>query len=407
MLALAAIGAFPLSVSAAEPPANTAFATAGVIRGNTGALNTRLADVVPDPASPEALPELWWKWTADRSGRVSLDTLPQTPRPVALATTKLAAWPEPTYDVPDGWPAGEVVLFRSGKQWNGGFSGGTTISTFRPPPAPLTLTVFAGDSADTLVEKARFTFPRLPSVISGKPDAYSFFAEEGANYSFRVAEEAGASGISSLSFLFTPTPANDQFADRLPLSGVEASAVGSTYAASLKNGQPLAGPGAVNRAVWWTWTPPVAGNLSLMLNATNMVLGAFRGNSLENLELIGSTGSDLAVAARPGEPIQFAVDSLGNDGGFDYTLLLRLDPLPPTLDARQSRRLGDGSFQLRAEQLRGREVVLFASPDLFSWMTVWRGTVNGDGVTFRDLDATNSAQVFYSIRLTPPAAQTP
>jgi hypothetical protein len=418
ILALAAFFLLSLPLAAAESPANTSFTNATVLGGSyfelIAAPKTNELGVV-DASVPA---EYWWKWTAPKSGRVSLRAKTQTPYDALASKTLVSAWPEPTYDATNGWPSDSVVTLRSSSIFDLFFSerhvgGGTQIWLNVPPEG--TLSIFEGVDSSSFNPVSEWSLPLEKSYFgAGDVEATSFFVQKGLTYSIRALI---GSKPQSVTILFTPTPTNDQFATRSILTGVEAAAEGNNFAGTLKANQPLASDDAAGRTVWWTWTPPTAGNLSVKFTGDKMVLGVFRGDSIGSLERImsltppepdpwaqapnGVGEPRTLIPVQAGVPLQFAIDSAGSGSGFDYSVKLSLEFLPPAIDAGRSHRLDDGSFLLRAQQLRGRDVALYSSTDLVNWKAIWRGIVNGDEVSFQDLDAKWSEQTFYSIRLTP------
>ncbi len=395
--ALAASALVSISLVAAEPPTNTNFAHAAVLIGDYHEVTARLGDVVVDPEEEIAERELWWKWTAPGSGRISLGNAPQAARPENRAETIREAWPEPSYDHPQGVSSNAVVEVRN-SVWvgPGNTTGGNTSIVFHPPPPTWFFSIYAVDGEGSLAEIDEFIWNSIQGFSDG-PLTDSFAVTEGKTYAIRLVSYGGALPFSAR---FHSAPANDGFANRTSMRGVETEASGSTFGASTEPGE-----WADGRTVWWSWNPPANGVLAASVTGQRMWLDAFTGDSMGALTNLGASDKALELPVRLDVPIHFRVQGDYDDLGHDYTLKLRLDPLPPTINALKSGRLNDGAFQLRAEQLRGRETILFASTNLTEWnpwRPIWRGVVNGDGVTFRDLDATNSAQVFYSIRLAPP-----
>ena len=405
--ALAAPALVSISLVAAEPPANTNFANATILVGDYHELTAPVPPLDPLVSPWFQSREVWWVWTAPSAGRLSFSSGVQAPRPLPTATTLTESWPVPTFDHPQGLSSNEVLIVRSGMR----IAGGTWWGSFSERHTPLSPAW--GVAVSEVVDSEPSTWVWVEGIDGRKPGLEeagpvdSIKVVAGRTYAILASVSVFASAPPPLDFSlrFHALPTNDQFTNRTPFKGVEAAVTGNTFAASSEVGEPNGGPDNSYRTVWWTWTAPQAGNLALAFQGNNVRLGIYRGEVLEDLEWIDGWGDEFVLPAKADEPLQFAMIGGDDDLGHDYTLKLRLDPLPPAIVAAKSGPLADGSFQLRAEQLRGRETVLFASTNLTEWnpwRPIWRGVVNGDGVTFRDLDATNSAQVFYSIRLAPP-----
>ncbi len=111
-------------------------------------------------------------------------------------------------------------------------------------------------------------------------------------------------------------PANNQFADRIALTGLPVSTTGSNVGANKESGEP-SHVGSGGASVWWTWTAPLSGSVTVDTNGSTFdtMLAVYTGNSLDGLSLVGSdddggTGvaSQLTFAATSGTVYQIAVD---------------------------------------------------------------------------------------------------
>src|SRR5262245_48070156 len=108
----------------------------------------------------------------------------------------------------------------------------------------------------------------------------------------------GGSGMLLLSFLAgwlgaaangIGQPANDNFANRLPLPLFQATAL-NTRLATREGGERLLQPRASGRTVWWTWTAPATGRLEIY---TSGLVGLFKGEVLDQLTRIKSSRGQL------------------------------------------------------------------------------------------------------------------
>lgn len=118
-------------------------------------------------------------------------------------------------------------------------------------------------------------------------------------------------------------PANDDFANRVPLAGVNATATGSNVNASAEDGEPehLA---QRSHSAWWTWTAPRTAPVAVSLvgSSFDTVLGVYSGGSMGNLTLVAAN-DDAALAntsqvtfnATVGTAYQIAVDGYGEEQG--------------------------------------------------------------------------------------------
>lgn len=405
--------AFPGSGRAADPHTNYSFDNAHVVAGSYFEISAGV------PSTNAVSPEQWWRWTAPASGLISLRKDAQAAHQEWGSETMTTAWPTPTYQATNGWPANASIQIHTPFQWNSG-SGGENPDG----PGPINLkdlpdgsfVLYEGTSAGELAEVGERPLPLdtffYASLLT--LERAIFPVEAGRTYSLQALVQTNTQKIS---WLFTATPTNDQFAGRSVLAGVEVAARGNNYAATPKTNQLKARVDSIGKTVWLSWTPPESGDLNLIFSGDNMVMGVFRGESLDSLERIatleqpepmpaiwsleGVAKPRNLIAVQKGVPLQFAIDSLGENEASSYELKLRLEVAPPAIDSTGSRRLEDGSFSLKVRQLRGRDVTIYRSPDLVKWIRIWRGVINGDEASFRHVDGYDFGQGFYSVRLTP------
>ena len=80
-------------------------------------------------------------------------------------------------------------------------------------------------------------------------------------------------------------PANDNFANSITLTGSSTSAGGSNALATKETGEPNHGGNAGGKSVWWSWTAPAAGNVTINTNGSNFstLLGVYTGSSVDAL----------------------------------------------------------------------------------------------------------------------------
>ena len=168
-------------------------------------------------------------------------------------------------------------------------------------------------------------------------DATSYFVAAAATeYLVAVDGYGGGSGVFTLSLAETPPPANDNFADRIALTGTNVTLRGTNISASKETGEPNHAGGAGGQSVWWTWTAPTSGWATFKSSANfGMLLGVYTGDSLAGLIGVasgqGNSWQNPAVAgfnATAGISYQIAVDGASSSDYSDY-IELNLVLLPP------------------------------------------------------------------------------
>jgi hypothetical protein len=101
-------------------------------------------------------------------------------------------------------------------------------------------------------------------------------------------------------------PVNDNFANRLPLRGLIVTTVGENTNATRELGEPDHWIGTGDRSVWWSWTAPSSGDVSITTSNSSFdtLLGVYTGTSVSNLTLVAH--NDDATGIWPRSGVQFA-----------------------------------------------------------------------------------------------------
>lgn len=114
-------------------------------------------------------------------------------------------------------------------------------------------------------------------------------------------------------------PANDAFSNRIQINGPVAAVTGSNVNATAETGEPSHGAAKANRSVWWSWTAPGAGQVTINTTGSNFatILAVYSGNSLATLSQVGVNAggagqgaSQLTFPVSPGVVYAFAVDGV-------------------------------------------------------------------------------------------------
>lgn len=126
-------------------------------------------------------------------------------------------------------------------------------------------------------------------------------------------------------------PANDDFAAATVLSSTSGSTTGSSRLATLQAGEPA--PADSTGSVWWTWTAPAAGQVSLSTAGSSFDtrLDVYTGAAVGSLSAVasndnadtGTTSSSLRFQAAAGVTYRIAVSGIGGASGsvaLDWSL---------------------------------------------------------------------------------------
>ena len=129
----------------------------------------------------------------------------------------------------------------------------------------------------------------------------------------------------------TGAPANDNFTNRIDLTGSPVSATGDNTYATREPGEPTQGV----RSIWWSWTAPTSGTYTVTATVHNFTpyLFVYTGSQLTNLTLLGSDiGGDLdrtaqvVVQAAEGTSYSMAVTTYAGAEGSVVLSIVHASP---------------------------------------------------------------------------------
>lgn len=205
----------------------------------------------------------------------------------------------------------------------------------------------------------------------------------------------GVLGLSSILAQSTPPP-NDNFDSRAVLDGTNASATVSNESASKEPGEPDILGNAGGKSVWWTWTAPQNGSVTIKTEGSGFdtLLAVYTGDSLSNLVEVASgddsLGSDpltsvVTFHAQMGDVFQIAVDGYrGFDGQVATgTVVLSLDFVYDRYTISCSLNDTNRGFvtfepppDMDGKYLTGTEVRLIGNPLPGWYFGSWSGDIN-------------------------------
>ncbi|MFM9835654.1 MAG: S8 family serine peptidase [Methylophilaceae bacterium] len=120
-------------------------------------------------------------------------------------------------------------------------------------------------------------------------------------------------------------PANDNFTNRISISGNSGTKTGLTQLATKEAGEPSHAGNAGGQSVWWTWTASAAGQLSLDTHGSNFdtLLGVYTGTGVNVLSQVAANDNDGAANNNSGlflqtvanRTYQIAVDGANGAAG--------------------------------------------------------------------------------------------
>ncbi len=190
------------------------------------------------------------------------------------------------------------------------------------------VSVFGGDSLSTLSRVAETD--RNSGLVT-------FAASAGTTYQIAIDGVDGLTGNLVLNLRLLPFPANDQFANRLPLVGTNIAFTGWNLFATKELGEPNHGGYPGGRSVWWSWTAPAHGVVVLDSSDSQYYqrpFAVYTGSVVSALSLVASNANGLAPTLNfsciAGTTYQIAVDvHYGSSVGAYLAFRLRFaSPVP-------------------------------------------------------------------------------
>ena len=259
-------------------PSNDDFSDAQALPGTSGLLEGTNVRATEEPSEPDhagfsnPLASVWFIWTAPSNGILNLDTF------------------------------------------------GSDFDT--------TLAAYSGTSINSLFELAS------DNDSQGLQSAVSISVT--ANETYRIAVDGFLSneGQVILNYIFLPSGGsqpNDNFADRIDLSGSTTS-TGSNIGASGESGEPShAGNSVPLASVWWSWTAQANGSMTISTEGSNFdtTLATYTGNSVDTLSEVASNddffgfglSSQVTFMVSQGITYSIAVDGYGpSEGNIEVTI---------------------------------------------------------------------------------------
>lgn len=373
---------FGLSISQQQAPANDDFANRIFLSGDLVETNGSNVGATSEPGEFDGVASLWWSWEAPATGSLYVTGQGDTLGPVFTfytgtslsklqyvgsapswyygteASGEIHVQKGQTYQImlvgTYAHPIGTTTLglrlvpspdndnFANGSLLTGAFSvslnsnitasaeAGETNSNGRsvwwhwtaPQSGPVSLST---DGSSFQPWLSVYTGTRLTelSLVTNALEHLTFNAVAGKKY--RISADAnggGQVGQITLTLVAGP-PSNDTFNNRLALVGTNVTTIGSTVGASLELLEPEHGAHPGSNSIWWTWTAPSEGTLTISVlgDGFSPTWAVYNGSSLDSLSLLADSydlawgvRSSTAIPVHPGIPLQIAVDGSSEIG---------------------------------------------------------------------------------------------
>jgi hypothetical protein len=284
---------------------------------------------------------------------------------------------------------GSVVMHTTGSAFD------TLLAIYTGTAVPALLLVAANDQD-------------LTDPLGGDTSRVKFNAVRDVTYFIAVDGFSAASGSIRLTIEPPIRPPNDNFAERIALTGATVLTNGTNREATREDGEPEHAGEPGGKSVWWTWTAPLAGTTTLWTLGTDFdtVLAVYSGDAVDDLTLLAANDQDpmggdtsrVTFNARAGARYEIAVDGWNGESGL-IVLNLRMPPPPPSLS--QARILSNVAFQVTLSGMPNHAYTLEARSHFGSgaWSGIATNVTSALGVcTFFDPTVTNFPHRFYRVR---------
>ena len=357
-------GDVQLGLQFTPAPRNDDFEQRTKIQGSRFNFATSNAGATKQSGEPNHLgnpggSSVWFSWTAPASGRVTLST-------------------------------NEVPAYSPPSSSDGGFGLGVITVSSGPPapptcgneidqnPPPIFYPVFAAYTG-TAINSLTPANCLLVS-LDAFPNAVEFDAVKGQTYQIAFDGNMGTTGDIPLYLALTKPASNDNFKNRIKLHGIDVIATGYNAGATHEPGEPAIGD-STGKTVWWSWTAPVGGTVSIDLSGSDysFPVAVFDGSSLARLRMVATDSGGVTFEAVEGQTYQIAV---GDDAGITGAIKLELQVPIVDLPLLQTVRRPANSALLRYRASAGQVILLLCSNDGANWQNVRTGIANRGMVEF-------------------------
>lgn len=142
-------------------------------------------------------------------------------------------------------------------------------------------------------------------------------------------------------------PPNDNFANRIVLTGTNVAAAGYTLNATSEMGEPMHGGVSAGRSIWWAWTAPASGAVEIAsaLSSGGHALAIYTGSSLAALTPYWSVNEgELSLAVMAGTTYVLALDSWSPGGKAVLSMRTAPPVFPEFLEEPKSQNVSAGSY---------------------------------------------------------------
>jgi hypothetical protein len=313
------------------------FSSPEVLAGYTHVLTGSTAGATVEPGEPAhagsaSSASVWLQWTSPANGQVTVDTRGSAFDTVlavyqgtSLPSLVLVVENDDEFGLSTSRLSFKAQAGRSYLLAVGGYEGQSgavsfSLSLAAPPEIlvqPKSQVVLENSGADTLLSVVAvgtpplaYTWKRgdtnLPGAAGDTLTLTNASAADEGMYRVLVANAFGSATSDVAALTVAPSSDHDAFARRLPLTGEQVSASGENFTATLEAGEPMHAGVTNGASVWWTWTAPRSGLVTVDTfgstqygdQVMDTVLAIYTGSSVEALAPVAANDDDSSSGLR-------------------------------------------------------------------------------------------------------------
>jgi hypothetical protein len=217
-------------------------------------------------------------------------------------------------------------------------------------------------------------------------------AQAGQTYAIQVSGRRP--GTFALNIAPVVPPANDHFTNAFTLTGISSSVTGVGWGATREPGE-FSPPFNYEGSVWWNWTAPASGGVSVDCQHSVIVYAGASVSSLTNVSDLNRFFGGATFIARAGVTYRIAVYAT-SIRPFELLLVAPMPPPSPQLESL--RRLSSGGFEFEFNAIYSQTNVVEASTDLLNWIPISTNFFDCGVLKVADPSAGGLPHRFYRLR---------
>lgn len=165
--------------------------------------------------------------------------------------------------------------------------------------------------------------------LSCNSGSLTMSAQAGQTYFFQVEPVFGTTGIVTFQASVAPPPANDSFAQAMPVTALPFQLQEDLIAATTEPGEPTPSCGQPPQAtVWFAFTPSTSGSYAVSLNTPSPEIGIYTGSALGSLVQVACSTSFslLTFHADAGTTYYLQIGTAASQGSSAFVFLEAIPP---------------------------------------------------------------------------------